>query len=102
MDARPLLGRTFLPEENYDGRDYEAILTYGLWRNRFGGDPGIVGRSIVLNGHLHTIVGVMPADFAPLPQRLSTNEPAQLYPSGRRKVRRQRTLISPFARHRPP
>jgi len=79
MDARPLLGRTFLPEENYDGRDYEAILTYGLWRNRFGGDPGIVGRSIVLNGHLHTIVGVMPADFAPLPQRLSTNEPAQLY-----------------------
>jgi putative ABC transport system permease protein len=79
MDARPLLGRTFLPEENYDGRDYEAILTYGFWRNRFGSDPSIVGRSILLDGHLHTIVGVMPSDFAPLPERLSTNKPAQLY-----------------------
>jgi putative ABC transport system permease protein len=92
MDAHPLLGRTFLPEENIDGKDYEAILTYNLWRNRFGGDPNIVGRSIVLDGHLHTIVGVMPADFAPLPQRLSTNEPAQLYrPVGEKYDEKERS-----------
>ena len=44
------LGRTFSPEENLPGRNKVAILGYGLWQQRFGSDPKIVGRTIVLDG----------------------------------------------------
>jgi len=60
----PLLGRTFLPEEDRPGGPSVAVISYSLWQNRFGGDRGIVGRSIGLNGESATIVGVMPAAFA--------------------------------------
>jgi len=63
MDA--LYGRTFTPEEYTAGRNRVAVLSHGTWTERFGADRGIVGRSIVLNGQPHTIVGVMPPSFAP-------------------------------------
>ncbi|MXW38218.1 MAG: ABC transporter permease [Acidobacteria bacterium] len=62
--APPLFGRTFLPEENQPGRGNVAILGYGLWRSRFGGDPDIVGRVVTFDGEPYTIVGVMREDFA--------------------------------------
>ena len=62
--APPLFGRTFLPEENQPGRGNVAILGYGLWRSRFGGDPAIVGRVVTFDGEPYTIVGVMREDFA--------------------------------------
>jgi putative ABC transport system permease protein len=79
MKAQPLLGRTFTAEEQIDGKDNEVILSYGTWRNRFGGDPGVVGRTITLNGKLHMIVGVMPASLAPLPARLVDEQPTEMY-----------------------
>ncbi len=70
MKAAPLLGRTFLPEEQEDGKDFVIVLGYGLWQRRFGGAPDIVGKAVSLSGKPYTIVGVMPADFRSLPSNL--------------------------------
>ena len=60
------LGRAFLPDEDQPETRYEAILTYGLWLRRFGGDPSIVGRTVRLSDRSFTVVGVLPAAFHPL------------------------------------
>lgn len=59
----PILGRTFLPEEDHPGREFEVVLSEHLWREQFGGDRGILSRPIELNGRQYTVVGVMPAGF---------------------------------------
>jgi putative ABC transport system permease protein len=64
LGVTPLLGRTFTEDEDEIGHEHVALLTYGLWLRRFGGDPSIVGRTISLNGEPHTVVGVMRPDFA--------------------------------------
>ena len=55
-------GRTFLPDEFRAGSQV-VVLTDGLWQRRFGGDPGILGQSLLLDGELHTVVGVLAPDF---------------------------------------
>jgi len=60
LGLKPVYGRTFLPSEMQEGADREAILSAGLWRTQFGSDPGVIGKSINLDGKPHTIVGVMP------------------------------------------
>jgi putative ABC transport system permease protein len=62
LGIRPAHGRNFLPEENQEGHDRVAIVSYGLWRRRFAADANLVGRSIRLNGENHIVVGVMPQD----------------------------------------
>jgi putative ABC transport system permease protein len=64
VGVAPALGRAFGPCEGAAGGDRVAILSHGLWQTRFGGDPAVVGRSIVLNGVPHEILGVMPPSFA--------------------------------------
>ena len=59
LGAQPLLGRTFLEEEDKPGTKV-ALLSEGLWQSRFGADPGVVGRSVSLNGESYTVVGVLP------------------------------------------
>jgi putative ABC transport system permease protein len=59
-----LVGRTFTEEEDEIGHDHVAILSHGLWQRRFAADPSVVGRTILLNGVPHTVVGVMRRDFA--------------------------------------
>ncbi len=60
LGIEPALGRNFLPEENRAGRDRVALVSYGLWQRRFAADPGIVGKTIRLNGEPHIVVGVLP------------------------------------------
>jgi putative ABC transport system permease protein len=63
LGVEAALGRTFLPEEEEPGRDKVVILSHGLWRRRFGSDPGVVGRQITVEGEPRTVVGVLPANF---------------------------------------
>jgi predicted permease len=63
LGAKPLHGRLFLPQEDVPGQQPSVILSYGLWQRRFGGDQGVLGQSVMLNGKPYTIVGVMPSDF---------------------------------------
>jgi predicted permease len=63
VDAKPLAGRIFLPEDGKQGAPPVAILSEDLWRRRFGADPKITGSPIELDKRLYTIIAVMPADF---------------------------------------
>lgn len=55
------LGRDFLPEDDDPGRNQVVLLSSRLWRQRYGADPGIIGRDIRMDGRPHTVVGVLPA-----------------------------------------
>jgi len=63
LGVRPLHGRTFLPEDDTPGRNRVVVLGHGLWQRRFGGDPGVIGQVVRLNGEPHDVVGVLPAGF---------------------------------------
>jgi predicted permease len=63
LGASPVLGRGFQPEDDRAEAPRVAILSHGFWERRFGGDTGIIGRTISVNGEPCTIVGVMPQDF---------------------------------------
>lgn len=64
LGIQPALGRSFNASEDRWGAPGTVLLSWGLWQRRFGGDPGIVNRTIALNGRAYTVIGVMPAGFA--------------------------------------
>ena len=64
LGVAPALGRTFAAEEDAPGGAAVVVLSHALWRQRFGGDPSVLGRTVVINGNSYTIVGVMPRGFA--------------------------------------
>lgn len=61
LGVKPLLGRAFTTEDARKGQF--VVLSYGLWRASFGGDPNVIGASVRLDGAPHTVIGVMPASF---------------------------------------
>ena len=63
LGASALVGRTFAPGDDRPGRNDVVMMSYALWTGKFGADPGIVGRSIDLDGRPHRVVGVMGPDF---------------------------------------
>lgn len=63
LGANPERGRLFLPEENQPGRATTAILSWALWRSRFGGRPDIVGQTIEIERKPVQVVGILPKDF---------------------------------------
>jgi predicted permease len=70
-------GRLLLPSDNQPGSSRVTVISYGLWQRRFGGDPGIVGQTIALNGDSYTVVGVAPPQFN-FPARMDAWMPARL------------------------
>ena len=64
--VRPALGRGFRDEDDVPNAPRVVILGHALWMRRFGGDPGVIGRPVTINGESHEVIGVMPAGFTPL------------------------------------
>jgi len=97
LGLRPAAGRAFTREEDRPGAPPVAMISYGLWRSRFAGDPGAIGRTLPLDGVPVRIVGVLPQDFemptlaeADVAQPLALNEATEhagraLRPFGRLK-----------------
>jgi putative ABC transport system permease protein len=78
LGVDPLLGRTFLPDD--DGKPPVAVLSYGLWQRRFGGQASVIGQPITLSSVKFTVIGVMPANFQfHIKQRSGTGRPAELW-----------------------
>lgn len=63
MGIAPTLGRTFLPDETTPGNDRVTILSHRLWQDRYGADPEILGRTLLLDDAAYTVIGVMPPAF---------------------------------------
>jgi len=63
LGVEPVIGRTFQPGDDKPGAPRVTVLTYGMWQRQFGGNAGILGQSLTLNGDSYTVVGVLPASF---------------------------------------
>src|SRR5438552_1246527 len=63
LGAKPILGRTFTPDDDRSGSPHVVILSEGLWQGRYDGDPKIIGRNVTIGGEAYTVVGVMPGTF---------------------------------------
>ncbi len=63
LQAQPLYGRTFLPEEDKPGGDHVVVLSYSLWQRRFGGDAAVVGKAIRIDHDAAFVIGIMPRWF---------------------------------------
>jgi len=72
----PMLGRSFRKEDDTPGTPETVMLTYGYWRRRFGGDPSIIGRNLMVDGEARQIIGVLPQRF----HFLGPDDPAVLFP----------------------
>ena len=86
LGVQPAIGRWFTAEEDTPGSPNAAMIGAGYWRRKFGGDPNVVGRSLVINGEPFQIVGVMPAHFSfsgafdiLLPLRINAARPVQFF-----------------------
>jgi putative ABC transport system permease protein len=63
LGIEPILGRAINEDDQQPGRNRVVVLSYRLWKNRFAGDKGMVGKNLTLNGQELTVVGVMPREF---------------------------------------
>jgi putative ABC transport system permease protein len=82
----PLLGRLFDARDEITGAEPVAILSYRAWRGPWRGDPTILGRSIILDGHTHTVIGVMPRSFHFPDPQTQVYTPLSISPSARGRV----------------
>jgi len=64
LGVEPALGRGFTPEDDKQSASATVILSWGLWKRRFGGDPAILNQTIHINAKPYTVIGIMPSWFA--------------------------------------
>ena len=99
LGVQPILGRTFAAGEDELQKNFPVMLSYGAWQRRFGGNPGVVGTTLVLDGELATVVGVLPKNFVFAP-----TQSAELWMSPRIAgffLRRNAYWLYPVARLKP-
>ena len=63
LGVRPILGRTFQLADEHEKKSLSIVLTYGAWQRRFGKDPKVIGKTLMMNGEVATIIGVLPNSF---------------------------------------
>jgi predicted permease len=73
-----MIGRTFSPADTAGGSSDVMVIAHGLWQRRFGGDPGVIGRTVPVNGVARTIIGVMPPSFR-LPNDFASLRPTEAW-----------------------
>jgi putative ABC transport system permease protein len=100
LGVKPILGRTFKAQEDEPGTGHVAILAEGLWQSRYGGDPGIIGRTITIESEPYTVVGVMPGKFQ-FPLRGLANLWAPLAMTEKQRADRGSSFFSAFGRLKP-
>ena len=74
LGVQPAMGRTFLPEEDRYGAPHVVVISHELWQQRLGGDRGVIGRTITLDGEAYQVIGVLPAGFQS-PEEISQRQP---------------------------
>ena len=86
LGIQPVQGRSFQQSDDVPNAPLVAMMSYGLWQRRFGGDPAIVGSAVTLAGESHQIIGIVPQGFRPIvngdaqiwrPLRLNTATPSR-------------------------
>ena len=81
LDSAPLLGRAFSQQEAQPGHEHVVVLMDNLWRDQFQRNPGILGKTIIVNGFPYTVIGVMPPSFhLPHIRNLSSEDLAHPHP----------------------
>lgn len=108
LGIRPILGRGFRPEEDYGRNGHPvAVISYWLWKERFNGDPNIIGRKQLLNAVPHTIIGVAPEGFYgtfvgyPIQFWAPVSMQEVFNPGGYKLEDRNQTWIEGYARLKP-
>jgi putative ABC transport system permease protein len=81
LGVAPEAGRGFLDEEGREGGNRRVVLGHDLWQRSFGGDPGVVGRSVLIDGEPHEVVGIAPVGFR-FPEGAEMWSPIVLPPAG--------------------
>jgi len=89
MRQRPMIGRDFLPEDDRPGAAAVVLLGHGLWQNRYGSNPNVIGRTIRINDVPSVVIGVMPEGFK-FPQNADLWQPLALVPGLERQQRNAR------------
>ncbi|HKE49566.1 MAG TPA: ABC transporter permease, partial [Rhodanobacteraceae bacterium] len=82
LGVTPALGRTFTADEDQPKRNDVVIISHALWQRRFNGDAGVLGRRVPFGARSYTVVGVLPADFAPLLPAMRARPPDVWRPLG--------------------
>jgi putative ABC transport system permease protein len=81
LRVRPILGRTFTREDDTPATPRTVVLGNGYWRRRFGADPGVIGRTLRVDGNPAQIIGVMPAGFRIVDQESALYLPLRIDPA---------------------
>jgi len=104
LGVNALMGRTFIPEDGKPGQNNVVVISFGLWQSRFGGDPRVIGRKVILNAVERTVIGVLPPDVKWHVRKNSvTGQAAELWVPGVTSAMRQSRgrFISVVARLKP-